>query len=119
MELPRLQRKADGVDGHWLDRQMLADVLHWRVGPPMWEQIEQLLTRVTASLDEGDLTGLRRDVTYLALLGPSRVSTPINPDIGDSDQTRTVPAHVAELVNTLVDRLAPDQSGTPAQQPGD
>jgi hypothetical protein len=107
------------VDGHWLDRQVLADVVYWRVGAPVWEQIEQLLTHIAANLDAGDPAGLRREVTNLALLGPSRVSTPINPHIADSDQTRTVPDHVAELVNTLLDRLAPDQSGTPAPQPGE
>ncbi|CAL9676814.1 hypothetical protein SUDANB105_07958 [Streptomyces sp. enrichment culture] len=119
MDLLNTSERLTTVDGHWLDRQMLAEVAHWRVGAPTWEQIEQLLTRIAASLDEGDLAGLSRDMTNLALLGPSRVSTPINPDIGVSDQTRTVPDHVAELVNTLVDRLTPDQSATPTPQPGD
>ncbi|WP_405061148.1 hypothetical protein OG474_05755 [Kribbella sp. NBC_01505] len=99
------------MDGHWLDRQLLAEVLHWRVDAHAWGQIEQLLTLIAGSLDRADLVGVRRDVTGLALLGPSRVSTPINPEIAATDETRTVPEDVAELLNTLVDRLTPGESG--------
>jgi hypothetical protein len=83
---------------------VLQDLVEWELGPQRWEQVGQILERITAALAAQDADDLREAVADLQLSSPSRALR-----IGSAN-TGGIPEPVLDRRNTLVYRLSNEHS---------
>jgi hypothetical protein len=90
---------------------VLQDLVLWELAPQRWEQVGEILERITAALAARDADDLREAVADLELSGPVRALR-----IG-SASTGGIPEPVFDRRNTLVHSLSNEQSRRSATTP--
>ncbi|MFG2062699.1 CATRA system-associated protein [Micromonospora sp. NPDC048871] len=89
---------------------LLQDIVLWELIPERWEHIGSLLSRLSATLDTGEVDQAREVLIELELSGPVRANR-----IGQTE-TRGIPEPLLERRNTLVHSLTAEQDRQSGKQ---
>ncbi|MEU6021934.1 CATRA system-associated protein [Micromonospora sp. NPDC047134] len=104
---PRERWDAETVDDAL---HVLQDIVLWELIPERWEHIGSLLSRLSATLDTGEVDQAREALIELELSGPVRANR-----IGQTE-TKGIPEPLLERRNTLVHRLTAEQDRQSGKQ---
>jgi len=104
--------RPEDLDAETVDDALdvLQDLVLWELAPRRWEQVGEILDRITAALAAHDADDLREALAHLEL-------SPVRALRIGSAGTTGIPQPVLDRRNTLVYRLGNEQSRRSATRP--